>query len=68
MWRINDLFHKGRKGEVAHSFLKDGNWWYKDTEEMTVMCNEKDLIFICIYLQYLFYLVTKTVQRWYRIK
>ena len=43
MWRINDLLHKGRKGEVAHSFLKDGNWWYKDTEEMTVMCNEKDL-------------------------
>ena len=37
------MLHKGRKGEVAHSFLKDGNWWYKDTEEMTVMCNEKDL-------------------------
>ena len=55
MWRINDLLHKGRKGEVAHSFLKDGNWWYKDTEEMTVMCNEKELH---NHLQYLFYLVT----------
>ena len=52
MWRINDLLHKGRKGEVAHSFLKD--WWYRDTEEMTVMCNEKDLH---IHM-YLFYIVT----------
>ena len=57
MWRINDLLHKERKGEVAHSFLKGGNWWYKDKEEMTVICNEKDL-HIHIYLFAIFIILS----------